>query len=121
MGDQAWIWWLIAAVIIALALWIFLTLRRRKARERAAELRKKAKADEPEITQQEAQAKDVQGAAIMARREADELQDEADRAHGRALALEERAGMAVEEARARRDEQMDSYLDADRVDPDAKR
>lgn len=121
MGDQAWIWWLIAAAVIAIGLWIFLAMRRRKARAHAAELRERAKSVDPRISEQEGAAKDVHGAAVMARREADELQEEADRAHGRALALEERAAQAVEEARAQRDEQMDTYLDADRVDPDSKR
>ncbi len=121
MGDQAWIWWLTAAVVVAVALWIFLVWRRRKSRARAAELRHHAKADDPRITEQEAIAKDVHGAAVLARREADELQEEADRAEGRARALEERAAQAVSEARAQRDDQMDTYLDADRVDPDTKR
>ncbi|CAN5519281.1 hypothetical protein BH23ACT6_BH23ACT6_04790 [soil metagenome] len=121
MGDQAWIWWLIAAAVVAVALWVFVVIRRRKARARAAELREQAKAENPQIGEQEAIAKDVHGAAVMARREADELQDEADRAEGRARALEERAAEAVESARAQRDEQMDAYLDADRIDPDSDR
>ncbi|MGB3187363.1 MAG: LPXTG cell wall anchor domain-containing protein [Ornithinimicrobium sp.] len=121
MGDQPWIWWVIAAAVLLIALLIFLWVNRRKKRARAVELRKQAKADDPRITEQEAIAKDVHGAAIMARREADELQEEADRAEGRAQALEERAAQAVSEARAQRDDQMDTYLDADRVDPDSKR
>lgn len=122
MGDNEWVWWVLAAVVLLVIAYVVWSVRRRAAgRSEAVRLRERAAAGEPTIGEREGSARQYRTAAEQARAEADQLQAQADRARERAEDLEARAHGAMTAAREARDEQTEDLLKADDVDPDARR
>lgn len=113
MADIDPIWWILIAIafviVIALIVWAAVSSRKKAeaARTRAAGLREVAREGEPSVASAEEHASDLQRQAREAQQEADRLHEEAER--------------ATEAARTQRDHVTGEYLEADEIDPDAKR
>lgn len=112
MGDNAWIWWLIGAIVIAAIIIVaVLAVQRRKkqeaARLEASTLRERASGGERYVAGAEEKAHEMQARARQAEEEA---------ARTRAAADD-----ATRVAREHRDRVTDDYLKADEIDPDADR
>lgn len=113
MSDIASLWWLwiVLAVVLLAALiaWALIARRKRldEARDQAATLRDRAKHGEPVAADAEERAAQLQAQAREAQREADQLHS--------------RAEDATQEARGQRDRVTGTFVDAEEVDPDAKK
>lgn len=122
MGDNGWVWWLLAALVVLLviAAVVWIATRRKRSRAKASRLREQASAGSPTIDEHESSAKDLRDGAALARQQADDLRGEADRAERKAQDLETRADQAVLAVRDERDQQTETFQRADEIDPDTK-
>lgn len=111
MSDIDPIWWIVLAIVVlaALAVWALIARKKRldQAREQANMLRSRAQQGEPVAADAEARAAQLQAQAREAQRKADELYAQAED--------------ATREARGQRDRVTGTFVDADEVDPDAKK
>lgn len=120
MSSNVWLWVVLAVVVLIAVVALVVVMRRSAGRKEAVRLRERAQSDDPRINDQESSAKELRDAAALARRDATAAQEEADRAEGRAQALERRSEEAVLAAREERDRQTDTYLSAEKKDPHHK-
>lgn len=113
MSDIASLWWLwivlAAVLLVALIVWALVARRKRleAARAEATSLRTRAKQGEGVAATSEEHAAQLQAEAREAQRKADELYAQAEK--------------ATQQARDQRDRVTDHFVDADEVDPDAKK
>lgn len=111
MSDIDPVWWIVLAIVVLAALVVWALIARKKrldqAREQAGMLRGRAQRGEPVAADAERRAAELQAQAREAQRQADDLYS--------------RAEEATREARGQRDRVTGTFVDADEVDPDAKK